>query len=195
MNDEVKDDGLSTADIATLRRVAKLLGVKAAPNWDKQTFIEEINKKGSGLEIPTDPNGPKPGYARIIIHRDPTPGHKNTPIHAGVNGMVLQIPRGIEVDVQIPFVEALKNSVQMVPELVEEGNARNPSGSYKDVPKMSYPFQVLAITPGENFRNPHDNRVVSYERRKAFESQFGRWPTRGELEEAMKAKIIKDIHG
>lgn len=183
-----------TLDIATLRRATKLLGIKAEPNWTKADFVAAIQTKQKEDNIPEvvlDANAPKAGFARVLVHRDPTPGHKNTPIHAGVNGMILQIPRGLEVDVPIPFVEALKNATGSTPQLVEQADAKNPSGSYKEVEQMSYPFQVLAITPGNKFSNNHDNRKASYERREAFEKQFGRWPTRGELEEAMKAKIIK----
>lgn len=196
MNDETAMtlDQIDDLDMAALRRAAKMLGIKAEPKWTKTDFINEIKRyqKAEELVVEDLSNAPARGFARIVIHRDPTPGHKNTPIHAGVNGLILQIPRGKEVDVPIPFLEVLKNSVSAQPQLVDAGDARNPSGTYKDVDSMSYPFQILAVTPGANFKNNHDNRSSNYARREEFEKKFGRWPTAGELQEAIKANILKN---
>lgn len=195
MNEELDMtlDQVEALDMAALRRATKMLGIKAETKWTKLDFIKAIKDKDAGTPVSAAEAllnaGPKPGFARILIHRDPTPGHKNTPIHIGVNGMLLQAPRGIELDVPIPFVEVLKNSVSAAPQLVEQGDAKNPSGTYKDVEHMSYPFQVLAITPGKDFRNPQDNRSAQYARREAFEKKFGRWPTAGELSKWLDKEI------
>lgn len=192
---EQDTDLIAALDMASLRKAAKLLGITAQRDWGKVDFVEAIKAKQSNTEaefVFDNSNAPKPGFARIIIHRDPTPGHKNTPIHSAVNGRIFQIPRGIEVDVPLPIVEALKNAVTIVTRQKEPGQSDGRSGAYVDEPQLSYPFQVLQVTPGE-WTNPNDGRKVSYERRLAFHKRFGRWPTSGELAEAMKIKMQKDL--
>lgn len=185
---------LAALDMASLRRAAKLLGISAQRDWGKEDFVRAIQDKQNQTEaefVFENANAPKPGYARIIIHRDPTPGHKNTPIHTSVNGRIFQVPRGLEVDVPLPIVEALKNAVTIVTRRKTDDDNGKP-GAFVDEPQMSYPFQVLQVTPGE-YTNPNDGRAASYERRKAFHDKFGRWPTAGELAEAMKIKMQKDL--
>lgn len=68
-------------DMSLLRRAAKLKGIKAQPTWTKADFIDALQKdldsqkdNAGNIVIPTDLDmGPKPGFARILIHRDPTP--------------------------------------------------------------------------------------------------------------------------
>lgn len=189
-------DAVANLDIGMLRRAAKQLGITAQRDWTKEDFVTAIKQKQESnlASIVFDGStAPKPGHARIIIHRDPTPGHKNTPIHVGVNGRLLQVPRGLEVDVPIPYVEALKNAKTTIVAQTSGATQDNPSGSYKDEDRSSYPFQVLAMTPGNSFINQSDGRAASYERRYAFYKKIGRWPTEGELKEAMKNKIAKDL--
>jgi hypothetical protein len=185
-------DAIDDLKIADLRKVAKLLGISAQRDWTAEDFVRAIKTKQSG-SVPSlvfdNSLAPKPGYARIIVHRDMTPGHKNTPIHVGVNGLLYSIPRGIEVDIPEPHVKALYNAKSLVTNQTSEVEGRT---EYKDSMVQSYPFQVLAVTPGR-FSNPGDGRAVSYARKKAFNQKYGRWPTKGELEEAMKLSIAKDL--
>lgn len=188
-------DVLESLSIAELRKAAKHLGITFQRDWTKEDYINLIKHKQAQAahKYVFDKNiGPEPGFARIIVHRDPTPNHKNTPIHAGVNGKIYQIPRGLEVDVPLPVVEALNNAITIVTRQVGGESLDNPTGVYVDEPQMSYPFQVISFTPGE-FKNANDSRSANYERRYAFFMKFGRWPTAGELAEAMKLKMQRDL--
>lgn len=181
-------DAIDDLKIADLRKVAKMLGITAQRDWTAEDFVRAIKtrQEGSAVGLVFDNSlAPKPGYARIIIHRDMTPGHKNNPIHVGVNGLLFSIPRGVEVDIPEPHLKALQNARSLVTTQTDDNTS-------KDSMVQSYPFQVLAITPGK-FVNPSDGRAASYERRLAFNKRFGRWPTKGELEEAMKQRIAQEL--
>ena len=192
--DERSEDGLDALKISDLRKFAKLLGITAQRDWTMEDFLLAIKQRQeqSGVSLALGENAPKPGYSRILVHRDPTPGHKNTPIHVGVNGQLLQVPRGVEVEVPTIFVEALENAVTTKKEQTKQASGDNPAGVFEDVQSVSYPFTVVATTPGK-YVNPHDGRAASYARRFEFWQKFGRWPTAGELNEAMKQKIVKEL--
>lgn len=181
-------DAIDDLKIADLRKVAKLLGITAQRDWTAEDFVRTIKAKqeNSVVGLVFDNSlAPKPGYSRIILHRDMTPGHKNGPVHVGVNGLLYSVPRGIEVDVPEPHVKALYNARSLVTNQTSDNE-------YRDSMVQSYPFQVLATTPGK-FVNPGDGRAASYERRLAFNRKYGRWPTKGELEEAMRQSIARDL--
>ena len=193
------DDQLDTVDtfnIADLRKVAKLMGVQAARDWDKAAYVAAIKHKqmtNSTTSFVFDTGkAPKPGWARIIIHRDPTPGHKNSSIQLGFNGAIIGVPRGIEIDVPSPFVEILNNASTVYVEQASDATRDNPGGVYKDERRPSYPYQVIAITPGE-YHNPNDNRQAAYKRREEFYTRFGTWPTEAELKEYKKVQMNKDL--
>jgi hypothetical protein len=187
-------DVLEGLDIAQLRKAAKTLGVNAQRDWTKEDFVDAIKikqaeKSSVGFVFDTD-QGPKPGYARVLIHRDNTPNHKNSPVHIGLNGQLYQVPRGVEVDVPIPFIEILKNArVKEMQKQVGSQNSNLPE-EYKEQEHTSYPFQVIAMTPG-TWKNSHDNRSYRHAPKKEFHSKFGSWPTDGELKEYVKNKINK----
>lgn|SRR5690606_30424907 len=135
---------------------------------------------------------PKPGYARIIVHKDPTPGHANSPIQVGLNGKYINIPRGVAVDVEIPFLGVLRDAVQIITRQVQEPDRDNLSGKVVEEEVLSYPFQIVAITPGDGkFNNSFDQRSQSAMRRKAFHNEFKRWPTDGELLEWEKQNAAR----
>lgn len=185
---------LESLDIASLRKYAKLMRIPSQRDWQKEDYVEAIKMKQAQQNVSLvfdNSNAPAPGHARILLHRDQSPGAKNGPIQVGVNGRLIHIPRGVEVDIPLPFVEALKNAKGTQIRQISDASRDQPAGLYKDEEVHYYPFQVLAATPGGNFTNPHDQRAASYERRKAFHDAFGRWPTDGELKEAIRAQIIK----
>lgn len=204
MTDELNDkaseqaqaDAVESLDIANLRRFAKLMKISAGRDWTKEDYITAIKAKQESNSMATfvfdSSTAPAPGKARIIIHRDPRPDNKNSPVHLGVNGYIISVPRGVEVDVPIPFINALKNAKTV--EVVQQGESsrENPGGIYKDEARDSYPFQVLAVTPGD-FINPHDSRAAKYKAKKKYFEKFGAWPTDGELKEVQKALIQKGI--
>lgn len=188
---------LEDMSIAQLRAAAKFIGITAQRDWKASDFVEAIQakqKQNTMTEYVFDnSNAPKPGMARVLIHRDPSPGHKNSPVPLAVNGRHVFVPRGIEVDIPLEYVEVLQNAKTIMKKEVESAGAFSPGGRFKDEATTSYPFQVTAFTPGGKFFSQLDNRKVAYERRKAFLDAFGKWPTEGELKEAIRAKIIKDL--
>lgn len=185
-------EAVQALDIGQLRRAAKLLGITAERTWTKENFVAAIQNKQANEELVNavfDLNiGPAAGYARVIIHRDPSPNHKNSPVHLGVNGRLIAMPRGAEFDIPIPFVEALKNATSLVTESAAESSKENPGGVYKEQERMSYPFQVISVTPGP-FINTNDGRGAKYAKRKAFFDMYGNWPTDGELKEYNKHEM------
>lgn len=190
-------EAVASLDIGQLRKAAGVLGIKAERTWRKEDFIEAIqaaqSRDNGMVNAVFDTNsGPKPGFARVVIHRDPTPNHRNGPIHLGVNGRLIAVPRGGEFDIPIPYVEVLKNAITTVTEQTEHASKDNPSGSYREEARTSYPFQVVAITPGP-FQNQHDQRAAKYVKRLAFWEANGAWPTDGELKEFEKVRMAKQI--
>ena len=189
-------DVIDQLDIAELRKAAKVLNIEARRDWGKEDFVRAIQEKQSrktAAPIVFNENlGPKPGYARIVLHRDPTPGHKNSPVQVGVNGRLLHIPRGVQVDVPIPFVHVLNNANTTILRQYADATRENPAGVYKDEETSSYPYQLIAMTPGGDFSNPQDSRSVKARRRQSFADKFGRYPTSGELKEWLSAKINKE---
>jgi hypothetical protein len=189
-NDLPEDNDSGEVSIATLRQVAKYLGVPAQRSWSKEDYIQAIklkqaNNNVASLVLDGSGNAPKPGFARIIVHRDPTPGHRNTPIHVGLNGKMYQVPRGIEVEIEKEYINVLKDAVD---EVLAEQDGTPGRGNATEVwqKQASYPFQVIAITPGDAYANKHDSRSQTYKVRKAFFDKFGQWPTDAELKDFKK---------
>jgi hypothetical protein len=194
-DEQSQEDAYDSLLIGDLRKFAKMLGIQAKRDWTKDDFIAAIKSKqaNAGFSLALDANAPKPGHSRLTIHRDPTPGHKNNPIHLGVNGRIIAVPRGVEVDVETAYIEVLKNAITVKTEQDGDASFANPAGTYKEVPNVSYPYSVSASTPGNGFNNPFDGRQAQAERKAAFHKAFGRWPTDGELKEAMRQKIINEL--
>lgn len=134
---------------------------------------------------------PKPGYARIILHKDPTPNHANSPVQVGLNGRYINIPRGVAVDVPIPYLGVLRDAVQVVTKQIKEPDRDNLSGTVVEEEILSYPYQIVSITPGGKFQNHEDQRSQGARRRKAFHTALGRWPTDGELLEWEKQNAAR----
>lgn len=188
---------IDSLNMASLRQYAKLLKISASRDWDKNDYIEAIKATQAGNNetslVFNETIGPKPGYTRVIMNRDPTPGHANSPIQVGVNGYLLHIPRGIQVDVRNEIVASLLVAKSSTSQQIEGPSNANPVGVYRDEEMLSYPFQVMASTPGgTKWASPVDNRAKVHEQKAAFEKVMGRWPTSGELKEAIKANIIKN---
>lgn len=187
-----QEDALDGLKIADLRRVAKILGISAQRDWATEDFVNAIKAKQEQAATPSlvfdGALAPKPGYARILVHRDMSPGHKNTPIHAAFNGWIFAIPRGIEVDVPKEIIEVLSNAKALVTR--QEYDDQGRTSVVREDLVQSYPFQVLAISPGQA-RNPHDNRGATAIKRQEFCDKFGRYPTGGEFAEYLKTQMAK----
>lgn len=194
-DDSTQLEAIDNLDIATLRKYAKLAGIAAKKDWAKEDFVAAIKAQqevASTSLVFDDNKGPRAGFARILIHRDPTPGHKNSPVHVAVNGHIFSIPRGVQVDVPYPIVEVLANAKTIDTNEQASPDQRNPGGVFKEVERPSYPFQVIAVTPGK-YVNQSDTRTATYNLRKEFHTKHGTWPTHAELAEYRKAKINERI--
>lgn len=214
---DVADIDLNTCHIGTLRSVAKEAGVNVQRDWKREDIVKAIRaSRGEVAEEVYDTiedpdainelvfgraNGsnaanderPKPGFARVLIHKDPTPGHANSAIPVGVNGRMIFVPRGVPVNVQLEYVEVLKNAVQRLVIQKKEPSASAPAGEISEEEVLSYPFQVIAVTPGKAFRSDIDQRAKEARRREEFAKTFNHWPTRGELDEWEKSLIANKV--
>lgn len=210
---------LEDARIGELRALAKSYGIKAERTWKGEDFITAIKAKQEqgatpSLEADNDDGeadrliasyslatdrseaaaakgAPKPGHARIVLHKDPTPGHSNSHVPVGLNGRTLLVPRGTPVDVPIPFLGVLRDAVQLTRRQVSEPDGTHLQGVVAEEELLSFPFQIISLTPGGSFTNTHDQRSQGAKRRKAFHSDLGRWPTDGELVEWEKANAAR----
>lgn len=210
---------LNDATIGDLRALAKSYDIKADRTWKREDFIKAIVEAQDEGVLPTlatdeqndeaerlianyslpvnrtnaaaATGAPKPGYARIILHKDPTPGHANSSVQVGLNGRMFNIPRGIAVDVPIPYLGVLRDAVHLVRKQVREPDAHNLEGVVEEVEHLSYPFQIVSLTPGGKFVNNEDQRSSSALRREAFHTRWQRWPTDGELIEWEKTLVSK----
>ena len=145
-NNETQDT-LDRIEIGDLRKLAKLLGIKAERSWSTEDYvlaIKKIQEHGS-VDTVVDENAPKPGYVRIELYKDLSPGHRNLSVPVGFNGNFIHIPRGVPVDIPKEFVGVLQDSRYKVFEKKEDDQGRE---TYVEVEKLSYPFQIIASTPG-----------------------------------------------
>lgn len=192
-----ESEAIAALSIGALRNAAKLLGVQAKRDWEKTDFIAAIQEKQREDSVTKlvfdDDSQPKPGFARLVIHRDPTPGHRNGPIPIGFNGQIYQVPRGVKVDVPKEFIGVLSDARSVETREAAAPSKQNPGGVYKEEEQTSYPFQVHAVTPGQ-WKNPQDTRAASYAIRKEFMKMHGAWPTEGELRDYKKARMTNRIN-
>lgn len=214
-----ESDVLDGATIGDLRALAKNYGIKAERSWVRGDFISAIKAAQEGgtftvaavetedeeaqriianYSLPVNvQNGaaskgaPKPGYARIILHKDPTPDHANSAVPVGLNGRTFMVPRGVAVDLPIPFLGVLRDAVQIVTRQTKEPDRDHLEGTVTREEILSYPYQIISVTPGGKFTNSEDQRSASAHRRKAFHTEMQRWPTDGELLEWEKAKTAR----
>jgi len=188
-------DTLEELDIAELRKYSKLLGVTAQRDWKKEDFVRAIqaNQQAQALlkyaNIGASSDGSpsstlKPGFARILMHRDPIPDAANSPVPIGLNGRFFHIPRGIEVDIPLEYVNVLADAKVKVIRQKKEPSPSNPQGEVVEEDILSYPFQVIEIRPylpGQKFNSSLDQRAVVAGRKAAFHREYGKYPTTGEL--------------
>jgi hypothetical protein len=190
-------DKLDTMDIASLRKYAKTYNV----TLDRHDTAEDIKyrirdkQKRHNLVKEADTNsGPEPGRWRIILHKNAEGGKSGTrPVHVMVNGYRVNIPRNVAVDVPEKVVRVLENSVHYV--VVDSDFNNGPAQQSTYEAQMSYPFQVLAMTPGPDPVPGHEKTKLGYYlRRRAFWEEFGYWPkNRAQVELAEKEGHIKRV--
>ena len=183
-------EALNKLDINALRAFAKLQNIKASRDWTKEDFVTALQAKAGqstvGMVFDSG-TGPKPGYSRILLHRDTSAGHKNSSVHVGVNGTIFAIPRGVEVDVPTYVVGALNDAEGLVTTHIEESTG---PGRYVETMQKSYPFQIVATNPGKVV-NRNDTRARNYDLRVACKNAIKKWPTHAEFLEWQKYEMRK----
>lgn len=188
------DKELADKTIAQLRTYASLQRVAITREMTKEDIIAAIkakNKDKDFLRIAEVGSMPLPGFARILMHRDPTPGAANRPVYVHVNGYKCTVPRGVEVDVPHKVVSVLNDAKEQRKE-VDQSQPLDSPNRIRNVSVHSYPFQLISMTPGPDPRpGLEKTKQSAYGPRVAFRDRFGRWPKRAELLEAIKEGLIK----
>lgn len=195
---KIKDESgiseLTELGINELRQMAKLLKIPAQRDWNITDFARAILTKQRSIQMveALGYNGDgsqsalPPGHAKILIHRDPTPGAANSPIPLGLNGRTIFAPRGVEFVAPIEYVLVLADAKQKTMRQVRAPNESNPEGLVEMADVQSYPFQVIDLRPHTaetKFKSEVDQRSRKYAKREAFWKEHGKWPTDGELVE------------
>lgn len=193
----VETPQLQELSIAQLREYAKHLRVPLERTATKEEIIKVIDNKLNGRVMPqlaTAGTKVPPGYARIKLQEDPTPGHQNLPIYINANGYEATIPRGVEVIVPMRVVRVLNDAVtKKKNQVVTEDNDTGRFSTRETVVEaQSFPFQLLESTPGPEVRTAHELNKLKIQRpREAYKRLFGRWPRAGDLTRAIEKGLIK----
>ncbi len=131
--------GISVKENAHLEQVR----AKVELAWDRDIPIAEAAPEpplaGASPKPVTDEQvGPEPGKVRINIGIQEEAGG-SSPVPVGVNGKIMLIPRGKDVDIPEAYLEALSHAVTYKYEPMEDGLGMNP------VPRemQLYPFQII----------------------------------------------------
>lgn len=185
---------LESYTIEKLRKYATLNRVAFTSTMTEKEIIAAIkakNKDRDFIKVAEAGSMPDPGFARIMLHRDPTPGAGNRPVYVHVNGYKCTVPRGVEVDVPHKVVNVLNDARETRKE-EDLNEALNSPRRYRNTMVHSYPFQTIAITPGPDPRPGLERgKAAKYGPRLDFAKRFGRWPKRSELLEAIKDGMVK----
>jgi hypothetical protein len=186
-------DVLKDMTIAQARSYAKLYNVAIARDMTLEDIKAAIKAKQSKHKMVVHADtarGPAPGKWRIQIHKTMEHGSKagSRPVPVMVNGYRCTIPRGVVVDVPEKVVRVLENSTHYVPVETDGG-----ASTFEAV--LSYPFQVLASTPGDDPSPGYEQgRMRKYKQRLAYRDEFGYWPkNQAQLREAIDNGLIKKL--
>lgn len=187
------ESSIKNLSISDLRKWAELMGIAAQRDWTVTDFVRAIKEVQDAARYTqqSSTSDLEPGYAYVIVHKDPTPGHSNSAIPLGLNGRMFNVPRGIKVAIPIEYVGVLADAKSTITVQKREPDRSNPQGLVVEETIQSYPFQVLEVRPHTNsskFESQVDHRRAYTERRMAFRDALGKWPTAGELFEWEKNK-------
>lgn len=177
--------------IGQLRKYASLYRIPLNKEATKLEILAAIKHKlkNKQVTVVTDESkGPAPGRTRIVIQKDASLGPRagGRPVPVFVNGYRAEIPRGVPCDVPHKVVSLLENSEH--PQCVEDPEE---NGRYKIELLPSYPFSILATTPGPD-PSPGFEKVKqqTHRPREAFYQMFDYWPSKEKLREAIKEGLI-----
>ena len=187
----------SEMTIQQLRQYASHMQIPIAKTADKQEIIKALNAKIKDRSVPElaqEGSVLKPGYARIKILEDSTPGAENYPVYLQCNGYQCTIPRGREVIVPMRVLRTLQDAKVKRRKQIWMAD---PSLSGREVMREtvveapSYPYQVLDINHGpEPLTATEAAKVRVMAPRKRYRDMFGHYPRRGELKRAIEQGFI-----
>ncbi len=183
-------ESLATATIADVRKAAGTYRVSWTRDMSKEDIIEAIKASLSSGKYAFAAVGdaPEPGWARIRMLTDPSPGAANRPVYVAVNSYAVLIPREIDTDVPIKIAEHLATckSARLKEDTSQPMNSPN---RYRFVEQLNYPFSMLGYTPGPDPRDAYERAAQAAERpRMAFRDKYGYWPkSEEELRDALRS--------
>lgn len=192
----VETPNFSDMEIGKLRQYASHLRLPLAKTATKAEIIDAIERKLNGRVIPTiasGDNSPLPGYARIRVLEDPTPGSSNLPVYINANGYVATLPRGVDIDVPMRVVRVLNDAVvrRRKQSTVQDPATGREIFKETTVVTPSYPFQMIEMTPGPEVLTAHElNKKKADGPRKRYRALFGHYPKRGDLQRAIEQGLV-----
>lgn len=193
----IENPQFNDMSIQQLRQYASHMQIALEKTANKEQIIKAIDSKLQGRNTPAlaeDGNKLKPGYAKIKIIEDSTPGAQNFPVYLNCNGYQCTIPRGREVIVPIRVVRTLDDAKTKRRQQVWMPDPNTGRESMKEtvVNAHSYPFTVLDIHHGPELLTPLEAaRLKVMAPRKKYRDMFGHYPKRGELKRAIEQGFIK----
>lgn len=195
-NNEISTPNFNDMDIGKLRQYASHLRVPLAKTATKSDIIEAIERKLNGRimpEIAGANDSPPPGYAKIRVLEDPTPGAANIPVYLNANGYVATLPRGVDIIVPQRVVRTLNDAVvrRRKQSIVIDPQTGRETFKETTVNTPSYPFQVIDMTPGPEVLTAHElNKKKMQGPRRRYRNLFGHYPKPGELKRAIEQGLI-----
>lgn len=177
-----------------MKRAVAVYNVSITKDMTKDQIIAAIRQKekvGTFIQLAEKHTGPKPGWTRIIIHKNTDPKASNRQVFVGINGRRYYIPRGVEVDVPhkiVALLDTVKDKVLKENEM-EPTNSRN---RFYWEEGHTYPFNVIAVNPGPD-PQPGDelSRGAKIAPKQEYRRKFGHWPTDQELRDAQRSGDMK----
>ena len=192
----VETPNLKELSIAQLREYAKHLRLPLERTATKEDILKVIEAKLNGRVVPalsTHMDKVPPGYAKIRVLEDPTPGAANIPVYVNFNGYEATLPRGIDIIVPMRVVRGLNDAVVNRKKQTIAPDSQGREAFRETVVRApSYPYQVIEVNPGPEVRTAHEQNKLKIQRpREKYRQLFGRWPKHGDLTRAIEKGLIK----
>lgn len=193
---KIESPNFRDMSIQDLRKYASHMRVAIPKTATKEDIIEALERKLDGRTMPElggTGNTLKPGYARIRLQEDSTPGANNLPVYVNANGYQATIPRGVEVVVPMRVVRLLNDAkVNRRRQTMVSGSDGIERFKESTVTVPSYPFQVLEMNPGpEPLTSYEMGKKKNMGPRRRYRKLFGRWPKARDLTRAIEQGLIK----
>ncbi len=197
MSDVIETPNFNEMEIGKLRQYASHVRVPLPKTATKADIIKAIEAKLNGKVIPElagSGSQVRPGYAKIRLLEDSTPGASNIPVYINANGYEATLPRGVDIIVPMRVVRLLNDAV-----VKRRKQTLTPDASGREIFKEStvlapsYPFQVLEMVPGPEVMTALEQQKARMVKpRKAYRKLFGRWPQNSaQLHKAIEQGLIK----